>query len=298
MAYPTRQTIVYPILYMVNGLLMMAMPIALGQFLAVWRKASWGLFAIGAATFILSQVGHIPFNLVIQPIIGRASAGLSPQGQLIVMALFLGLSAGLFEESARYLTYRYWATDARTWGKGMMLGAGHGGIEAILAGLSVIGNFYILNAIRNGTFNLEGVTADQSALIDQQVQALFAVPWYAIPLGAVERLFAITFHLAASLLVMQSFVRGNGRPGLWLLAAVLLHTFLNAAAVYIAVTWNIYVSEGVLGLLTLISLFIILRLRQPEPAEPPLPEPLPPAGPAEPIVMEVTAESLEKSRYH
>src|SRR5687767_2247954 len=102
---------------------MIAMPLLLGRLLAAWRKVSWGLFAIGAATFILSQIGHIPFNLVVQPMIGRASAGLSQQGQLIVMALFLGLSAGLFEESARYLTYRYWATDARTWGKGMMLGA-------------------------------------------------------------------------------------------------------------------------------------------------------------------------------
>lgn len=288
----------YPILYTLNGLLMIAMPVVLGRFLAAWRKVSWGLFAMGAATFILSQVGHIPFNLVVQPMIARASAALSEQGRLIVMALFLGLSAGLFEETARYLTYRYWATDARTWGKGMMLGAGHGGIEAILTGVSVIASFYVLNAYRTGAMSLDTIPAEQQPLIEQQIQALFTMPWYGTLLGAVERLFAITFHLAASLLVMQSFVRGNGRPGLWLLASILWHTILNAVAVYASNTWGIYVTEALLGLLTLGSLLIILRLRQPEPAEPPPPEPLPPPGPAEPIEMEVTAEILDRSRYN
>ena len=52
----------------------LAMPLLLGRFLAAQRKVSWGLFAIGAATFILSQIGHVPFNLVVQPMIGRATA--------------------------------------------------------------------------------------------------------------------------------------------------------------------------------------------------------------------------------
>jgi uncharacterized membrane protein YhfC len=289
---------VYPILYTLNGLLMIAMPLVLGRFLAAWRKVSWRLFAIGAATFILSQVGHIPFNLFVQPTIGRASAGLSEQGQLVVVAIFLGLSAGLFEESARFLTYRYWASDARTWGKGMMLGAGHGGIEAILTGLNVIVSFFVLNAYHTGAFPLETIPAEQQPLLEQQIQALFTTPWYTILLGAAERLFAITFHLAASLLVMQTFVRGNGRPGWWLLAAILWHTILNAVAVYSVVTWNVYVTEGLLALLTLGSLFLIFRLRQPEPAEPPPPEPLPPPGPAEPIAMEITADNLDRSRYN
>jgi uncharacterized membrane protein YhfC len=49
--------------YTLNFILMMTMPIALGVFLARRFKLGWGLWFIGAATFILSQVVHIPLNM-------------------------------------------------------------------------------------------------------------------------------------------------------------------------------------------------------------------------------------------
>ena len=64
----------------------------------------------------------------------------------IIYAVFLGLSAGVFEETARYLTYRFWAKDARSWSRGLMLGAGHGGSEAILVGALAAVNFVALLA--------------------------------------------------------------------------------------------------------------------------------------------------------
>lgn len=286
----------YYILYTLNGLLMIAMPLALGRTLAAWRKVSWSLFAMGAATFILSQVGHIPFNLVVLPIINRTVANLSTNSQLLITAIFLGLSAGLFEETARYLTYRYWATDARTWSRGMMLGAGHGGSEAIVTGLLFLINFVTWALIYRGVYQptIPPEFQEQWDIQLQTIQAFFSAPWYDTLLGALERLFAIFFHLSASLLVMQTFVR---RQWFWLPAAILWHTLLNAVAVYAFSTWGPYVAEGLVGLLVLGALFIIYRLHQPDPAELPPPEPLPTAGPAEPMEMAVTAESLDRSRY-
>ncbi len=46
----------------INWGLMILMPIALGLIIAKRRGIRWGLFAIGGATFILSQIAHIPFN--------------------------------------------------------------------------------------------------------------------------------------------------------------------------------------------------------------------------------------------
>ncbi|MCA9978287.1 MAG: hypothetical protein KC413_21150, partial [Anaerolineales bacterium] len=58
-----------------------------------------------------------------------------------------------------------------------------------------------------------------------------------------------------------------------------------------------YVTELAIGILALLSVGIIFWLRTPEPVEPEL-EPLPPAiSPLSLREIDVTAESLEKSRY-
>ncbi|MCA9962224.1 MAG: YhfC family intramembrane metalloprotease, partial [Anaerolineales bacterium] len=112
--------------FVVNVCLMLSMPLVLAVWLERRRQPGWGLFGAGALTFILSQVLHIPFNWLVQQRFQLLPTDLQVTGNLLLVSLFLGLSAGLFEEIGRYLTYRYWMTDARTWGKGLMLGVGHG----------------------------------------------------------------------------------------------------------------------------------------------------------------------------
>ena len=51
--------------HLLNGLLMIAMPIGLGIFLTRRFHLGWHLWWLGAATFVLSQAGHIPFNWLI-----------------------------------------------------------------------------------------------------------------------------------------------------------------------------------------------------------------------------------------
>ena len=274
-----------------NFLLMIAMPLALGWFIARRRGASWRLFGIGAVTFIAAQVFHIPFNFLVDRS-GILPEDLSIVTNLVIVALFLGLSAGVFEEGARYLAYRYWARDARTWGKGLMLGAGHGGVESIIVGLLGGINFVALAAMRSGAL-LEQMPAEQLPLVEAQIEALFATPLHLALLGAVERIFALTAHLALSLMVMQVFTRGRIR---WLLAAILWHTLLNAVAVFAINTWNAVVTEALIGVIALLSLGLIFWLREPEPIEEEL-EPLPEAGPAPPLAAKVTEEAPDRSRY-
>jgi uncharacterized membrane protein YhfC len=124
------------------------------------------------------------------------------------------------------------------------------------------------------------------------VNAFFSTPLGMIPLGALERLFSLTAHLAMSLLVMQVFTRKNIA---WLFAAIGWHTLLNAVAVFASVTWNPYVTEALIGVIALASLGIIFWLRTPQPeAEEPEPLPPPQIGPRE---GEVSADALERSRY-
>ena len=275
------------LIYAVNFLLMIAMPLVLARFIAKKRQIRWGLFGIGALAFVLSQIGHIPFNwLVLQRL------KWIPTDNLIALAIFAGLSAGMFEETLRYVAYRFWARDARTWGTGLMLGAGHGGIEAILVG--VLGGWSVIQlaALRNGVW-LDRVPAEYLPLVQEQITATFSAPWYLIFLGALERLLAIVLHLALSLMVMQVFVRGKGR---WLWLAILWHALVNATAVYAIATWGAYITEAIIGVMALISLGIIFWLKTPEPIESEL-EPLPEVGPVQPSAIALTADSLEKSRF-
>jgi uncharacterized membrane protein YhfC len=281
------------LLISLNYLLIVAIPVAVAIFIRRKTNAPWRLFFIGAVTFILAQLFHIPFNWVV------LRSGLIPTdttawGSLLVYALFLGLSAGVFEEGARYLSYRYWARDARTWSRGLMLGAGHGGIEAILLGLLAGINFIGLLFITRNKPLLSGIPADQLGAIDAVLTTINTTPWYGLLLGAVERVFAIITHLALSVLVLQVFLR---RSILWLFLAIGYHTLFNMVAVIGVVRWGPYTTELLLAALALISLIIIFQLRMADP--PPQGFELKPAPePKEGVELSPTAETLDRSRYY
>ncbi|MFQ5399856.1 MAG: YhfC family glutamic-type intramembrane protease [Anaerolineae bacterium] len=275
-----------------NAVLMIVMPLYLGRLIAARRKTGWGLFAIGAATFVASQVVHLPFNWLVLQRFEWIPTDTAVPGNLILLSGFVGLSAAAFEEGARYLTYRFWARDARTWGRGLMLGAGHGGIEAIILGVFAAINTGAMIAIRHGRL-LSLIPPEQMQLVQEQIAAVFATPWYLILLGAAERFFALILHLSLSLLVMQCFTRGRLR---WLLAAILWHTLVDGLAVTAASMWGAVAAEAVIGVIALISVGIIFALRTPEPEEPE-PAPLPAVGSTAPITIEPTADMLERSRY-
>ncbi len=285
-----------------NGFLMIAMPVVLAIILTRKFKLGWRLFWIGAATFVLSQVGHIPFNVLVNPVFNQFGfIALHPTIQLLIRAVFLGLSAGGFEEFSRYAMYRWWAKDARSWGRGLLAGTGHGGIEAIIVGALALYGF-IQIAILSSVDVAQVVPAAQVETVRSQVAAALSMPVYMTLLGAVERLFAISLHLACSLLVMQAFTR---RKFGWVGLAVLLHALADGVAVYaLGVGLSYLAIEGMIGLFAIASVVIIFSLRQPEPQPDPstgsgqrlvpAPAPAPEFTPRPP---EETDENLEKTRF-
>ena len=126
-----------------NGLFMLVFPLVLGAIIFKRTKADWSLFRIGALTFIFSQVLHIPFNsYLLEPWIASMGLEFIPKSiDLLVLALLYGLSAGVFEEVFRYFAYRKWVLDKRSWGAGIMYGAGHGGVESLFLGIIVLYTF-------------------------------------------------------------------------------------------------------------------------------------------------------------
>ena len=272
---------------------MLTMPILLGWFIHRQRQARWGLFLIGMVGFVLSQLFHIPFNWLVVNQLEMLPTDTAILVNLIIVAMFYGLSAGVFEEVTRYLIYRFWAKDARTWGRGLMYGSGWGGVESMILGLIVLINAVLLAAMSQGSW-LELVPAEQQGLLAEQIQAMVTMPWYEGMLGALERAFALCLHLSLSLMVMQVLTRGKLW---WLWLAIGWHALVDATAVFMQSYWaNAYLTEGIVAVFAVISLGIIFWLREPEPVEPDL-EPLPPPAPVKPANMKVNIESLDRSKF-
>ena len=211
---------------------MVLLPIILAILLRRHYHVYWILFIVGTLTFLFSQAIHLPLNNWL------VSMGVLPDNPqlngapLWRSAIILGLTAGLCEELVRalgYLVVRW----ARRFEDGVMLGLGHGGIEAMIFG------GVLTAATVSSLLNLQGVNLEELNLSSTQLEALslqfeqFTTnPVFAFaPL--LERTFAIGAQVLFSILVLKAFTRRNP---LYLLVAILLHMLVDAVAVYVAVT--------------------------------------------------------------
>jgi len=223
-------------------------PIALGYFLVRRFRLRWRIFFIGVLFFIISQIIELPIAA------GLVVFDLGLESRPWLGALIAGLTAGVCEEVARYLGFRFTRTmrDNRTWPAALLLGAGHGGAESILVGLIVIA--------------LAIVSALAPDLLPPQLSIGDEVVWYAYLLGGVERIFAITLQVSLAVLVFQVFVR---RSIGYLFLAMLYHALIDFTALGLQAAYkNLLLSEGVVFIFALISLGIIWYFRGEKPVLP------------------------------
>lgn len=284
--------------YALNFLLMIAMPLALGAWLARRPGLTWRLFLVGGVTFILSQVVHIPLNLGIT-LAFRQNLLPSPPAayHLLFNAVVLGATAAFCEELARYFMLTFPLRDVRGWAKAIMFGAGHGGFEAIILGILAGVSYVNLILIRQNPALLNMVPAEQLAVAQSQVEAYWSAPWYMSLMGAVERAFALCLHLSLSVLVMTTFLRGQRR---WLWLAIGWHWLVDGVAVYALPTLGALATEGIIGVMALISLGIVFALRRFELPSSPSPAPSEPVAvsePALPTTPRITPDMLDRSRF-
>ena len=292
-------------IHLLNGLLMVGLPVGLAFYLTRRFKLGWRLWWIGAATFILSQAGHIPFNAILTQLFQAGRLPSPPHSWLPYFnPVILGLSAGLFEEFARAGVYLWWAKDARSWRRGVLMGAGHGGAEAIILG--VLALYTLLQVTAYRTANLAAIfSGNQLALAQQQIQTYWSASWTASLLGAVERFFTLPIQICLAVIVLQAFVRRN--PA-WIGLAVAWHAAVDGVSVYLGnmwqgQPWSGYANEGVIGIFAVVSILILLLLRKAEPEPEPdhsdsVHEPMPvqairPVG----IDEDLSPEAIEESRY-
>lgn len=277
-----------------NAGLMIAMPLGLGIYLARALRQRWRLFLIGAATFLGSQILHIPFNAwILSPLLSRLGIVQPWKGwSLVLAAVALGLSAGIFEEGARYLVLRRWLRDARTWGQTVMFGAGHGGAEAVALGLLALYALFQAMAYRDADLS-SLVSPDQLGAAQAQLRAYWTAPPSLVILGSLERAIALCVQVSLAVIVLQAVVRRNLA---WLGLAVAWHALVDASAVAVVGSWGPYWTEAMLAGLAAISLIALFRLRGSEVLTGP-PSIAPPNSPSDTKQAPPGAEAIEDSRF-
>ena len=122
-------SIIYYIL--INIIISFGIPIVALIYFILKKKACVKSYFIGVIVFFISQITlRLPIlNNVISNMDWYIEISIvSP----IIIMIFLGLTAGIFEEIGRYLGFKIALKNNRRWIDGIAFGIGHGGIEAIL----------------------------------------------------------------------------------------------------------------------------------------------------------------------
>ncbi len=243
--------------YSVSVLLMILTPVLLAVLLRRRFSVPWFLFLVGAATFIGSQIVHLPLNEWLADVGLLPATGSLAGPPLWQTALILGLSAGLCEELARTVGYallRHW----RRFEDGLMLGLGHGGIEAMVFGgvqvAAMVTSLLSLQGVDLATLNL---SADQLAAATRQMDMLNRSPlWAALPF--VERCFAMVIHVMLSIFVWRAFAQ---RKAWYVSLAIVYHAAFDAVAVYVAQqTESVVIIYGTMVLLMAPGLIWLWRI--------------------------------------
>lgn len=215
----------------IQGVLMILLPVAL---LVIWKKkthialampvligaAAWFLFAILlklAPAYLLMQANNPVAEMI--------------RGNVWLSYLTAGILAGVFEETGRYLSFRFVLTKQNTRRTAVSYGIGHGGFESVYVGFQILA-IAMLGVLLNSGLGgriLAGMDEAQQALLAQQLAPQANATVAECLLGVFERLSAITVHLALSVLVFAA-VRQN-RRGFLYPVAIALHALFDFSIV-------------------------------------------------------------------
>lgn len=212
------------------GILTISVPILVLIVWCVKMKAKVLPALTGAIIFlifarILEMFPHIFFLYMDTPVSRIITA--TP----ILYALYAGLVAGLFEETGRFVAFRF--LQKKTSGKetAITYGIGHGGFESMsVVGFGFIQYFSIALMIHNGSINalLSSTTGNELTSLQSIVSLISSMTVGTCALTVLERAYAFIFHIALSVIVYYAVQKPEKK---WLFpVAILLHTGLDIFA--------------------------------------------------------------------
>lgn len=211
------------------------------------QKPMW----IGAAAFFVSQ---LCLRLPILSALGTQGWYVSFTKNTVPYFLVMAFTAGLFEESARYVGARVLLKDRRSFRDAVSFGLGHGICEAVLlVGLTECSNLAACLMINSGALSASAPAAKTV------VDALLAVAPSTVYLAIWERVFTVLFHVFATVLIFKGVREKKIRFYWYALAA---HTAVDAGSAFLLRFGNVWVSELWVGAVGAAGLILTLRFRR------------------------------------
>ena len=257
--------------FIVVGLLQIAIPIGLGYWARKKFDVKWKVFGFGALFFILVQVVHIPLVLITQTPIALylTQLAFSQMVILIILAIYLGLLAGLFEELGRFYVFkRFFKRKKIKLNKenALMFGLGWGGLESIFVAMLMFLTMFSYTLATSLTeqdildLNEEYggfLTQEQLDAIKVQNEAFMSITPLDLLPSLFERIMALTLQIAFSLLVFTSVL--NSRK-LLLYLAIAWHAALDFFAVFLISLTDVFITELSIFVFALIAFIYIERV--------------------------------------
>lgn len=200
-------------------------PAAAATYFLHRRDGTFITFMTGALCFLISQpLIRIP----LLRLIGQHSTwfALLPYTSLILYYLVMGFTAGLFEESARYIGLKIFRKNHTAWIDGVAYGLGHGGIEA-----TWLFAVYVLPSLRQGQPGFDAV------------------------LGAWERIFSMMVQIGLSMIVLYGIKTNRKR---YLALAIVLHTIID----FLLIIGNIWIVEGLITIEGILFMIFVVKSKK------------------------------------
>lgn len=250
---------------LVTLMICLGLPVGLCIFWKLKSKAKLSAFFIGCGTFflfalVLEQILHT----VVFLILGRERL----TGNIWLYAVYGGLAAGIFEETGRFLAMRFCMSKSLNRQNAIMYGIGHGGIEAILiTGMTYISNLVMAIMINGGGLDAMLAVLDESTAdaTYAQLSQLWELAPGAFLMAGVERISAITLHIALSWLVYRAVQ--EKKPGFYALA-VGIHFLVDAGTILLIQVIPVEALEGILlAFVAVLIIFVIRNYRREGTAE-------------------------------
>lgn len=257
----------------VGTVLWVAVPVAVAIIWKVKKKEPFTTILIGAATFLL-------FALILEKPIQNVLAFPTAMGlpdhavsrflsaNPILPALVSGLFPGVFEETGRLVAFKTILRKRKNRETSISYGIGHGGFEVILIlGITYIQYIAYAVMINTGIIGIiinqvASLAPDQLGSVESVVNLLIGFSFADLGIAFVERIFAVLFHIGASILV---FYACRNKKSFWLYPfAILLHTavdFIGALSIFNVIHLSPWVLEGIIavfGLLTFLGAYFLL----------------------------------------
>lgn len=172
---------------------------------------------------------------IVHSIVLGGSLGNAITGNLLLYALYGGIMAGIFEETGRFVAFRFLLKKYEGQdGTALVYGAGHGGFEAFyLLFFSGINNLFLGIALNsgNGAALTAGLSGDALLQVEAAISQIQTISWFVFLLSPIERMAAVLLQLSLSVVVWYAVK--EKRISFFGLA-VFLHFLVDTVAVIVS----------------------------------------------------------------